>query len=84
MSRIYRGVMDLKATSYELHGRTAVITLDRPDRGNAWTGRMDTEYRWLLDRADKDPDVRVIVIAGGKKVAEVLGRRDTAAAEARE
>ena len=59
--------MDLKATSYELHGRTAVITLNRPDRGNAWTGRMDTEYRWLLDKADNDPGVRVIVITGAGK-----------------
>ncbi|MEM7094822.1 MAG: enoyl-CoA hydratase-related protein [Actinomycetota bacterium] len=56
--------MELKATSYELRGRTAVIFLDRPERGNAWTGRMDTEYRWLLDQADNDPDVRVIVVAG--------------------
>lgn len=56
--------MDLKATSYRLEGRTAVITLDRPDRGNAWTGRMDTEYRWLLREADQDPAVRVIVVNG--------------------
>lgn len=56
--------MDLKATSYEVRDRTAIITLDRPDRGNAWTGRMDTEYRWLLREADEDPGVRVIVIAG--------------------
>ena len=56
--------MDLKATSYEVRDRTAIITLDRPDRGNAWTGRMDTEYRWLLREADEDPGVRVIVVAG--------------------
>jgi len=56
--------MDLKATSYEVRDRTAIITLDRPDRGNAWTGRMDTEYRWLLREADEDPGVRVIVVHG--------------------
>jgi len=56
--------MELKTTAYEIQGRTAVITLNRPDRGNAWTGRLDTEYRWLLQQADTDPDVRVIVITG--------------------
>lgn len=56
--------MELHATSYDVHGRTAVITLDRPARGNAWTGRMDTEYRWCLDQADTDPSVRVIVVTG--------------------
>ena len=59
--------MELKATSYELRGRTAIITLDRPDRGNAWTGRVDTEYRWLLQQADDDPNVRVIVVRGAGK-----------------
>lgn len=56
--------MELKATSYELRERTAVITLNRPHRGNAWTGRMDTEYRWCLMEAESDPSVRAIVVTG--------------------
>lgn len=56
--------MELKATTYEIAGRTAIITLNRPHRGNAWTGRVDTEYRWLLAQAEADEQVRVIVIAG--------------------
>lgn len=59
--------MELHATSYAVEGRTAVITLDRPHRGNAWTGKMDTEYRWCLDQADTDPNVRVIVVTGAGK-----------------
>jgi enoyl-CoA hydratase/carnithine racemase len=70
---IYGDAVELKATAYELHGRTAVITLHRPERGNAWTGRMDTEYRWLLDQADNDPAVRVIVITGAGKRFSVGG-----------
>lgn len=54
----------LSSVRYEIEGRTAVISLDRPHRNNAWTGRMDTEYRWCLDRADRDPAVRVIVVTG--------------------
>lgn len=59
--------MELKVTSYEVSDRIALITLDKPARGNGWTGRMDTEYRWLLKRADDDPGVRVIVVNGAGK-----------------
>jgi len=56
--------MILKTTSYSVRDRIGWIMLNRPDRGNAWTGRMDTEYRWLLNQADNDPQVRVIVVGG--------------------
>ncbi|MEQ8858270.1 MAG: enoyl-CoA hydratase-related protein [Pseudomonadales bacterium] len=56
--------MELKATDYAVDGVCAVITLNRPERLNAWTGRMHTEYRWCLARADADPAVRVIVVSG--------------------
>ncbi len=56
--------MDLKATRYEITDGVAVVTLARPKRRNAWTGRMHTEYRWILREADRDPAVRVIVITG--------------------
>jgi 2-(1,2-epoxy-1,2-dihydrophenyl)acetyl-CoA isomerase len=42
----------------------ATITLDRPDRLNAWTGRMDAEYRAALAAAEDDPGVRVVVVTG--------------------
>jgi len=42
----------------------AVVRLDRPDRRNAWGGRMSVEYRWALYHADTDPSVRVIVLTG--------------------
>lgn len=56
--------MELKATRYDREGAAAVITLARPKRRNAWTGRMHTEYRWCLARAEADPDVRVTVVTG--------------------
>ncbi len=49
---------------YEVADRVATVTLDRPHRLNAWTGRMHTEYRWCLDRAERDPGVRVVVVTG--------------------
>ena len=54
----------LKATRYEVRHAIATITLHRPERMNAWTGRMHTEYRSLLSRAAADSSVRVIVVTG--------------------
>jgi enoyl-CoA hydratase/carnithine racemase len=56
--------LTLKATAYDVDGEVAVITLDRPERMNAWTGRMHTEYRHCLAEADADPGVRVVVVTG--------------------
>jgi enoyl-CoA hydratase/carnithine racemase len=56
--------MELKATRYEVADRIATITLHRPHRRNAWTGRMHTEYRWAVAEAEADPDVRVIIVTG--------------------
>lgn len=56
--------MELKATRYEVDEGIATVTLARPKRRNAWTGRMHTEYRWILEQADNDPAVRVIVVTG--------------------
>lgn len=56
--------LDFKATLYAVEDQIATITLNRPHRSNAWTGHMHTEYRALLDRADTDPDVRVIIVTG--------------------
>jgi enoyl-CoA hydratase/carnithine racemase len=56
--------VELKATRYAVADRVATITLDRPHRLNAWTGRMHAEYRWSLAQADQDPHVRAIVVTG--------------------
>ena len=57
--------MDLKVVRYEVgDDGVAVVTLSRPDRLNAWTGRMHAEYRWVLAEAERDPRVRAIVVTG--------------------
>ncbi len=55
---------ELKVTRYEVGDRVATITLHRPERLNAWTGRMHAEYRFLLQHAADDEAVRVIVVTG--------------------
>jgi enoyl-CoA hydratase/carnithine racemase len=56
--------MELKVVRYGVAERVATITLARPERLNAWTGRMHAEYRWALSQAADDEAVRVIVVTG--------------------
>jgi enoyl-CoA hydratase/carnithine racemase len=57
--------VDLKVvrTSTDADG-VATVVLSRPERLNAWTGRMHAEYRWVLARAEADDSVRAIVVTG--------------------
>jgi enoyl-CoA hydratase len=49
---------------YEVTGRVARITLDRPERGNGITARLVSELVACVERADLDPAVHVMVLAG--------------------
>jgi enoyl-CoA hydratase/carnithine racemase len=42
----------------------ATITLNRPDRLNAWTGVMNEELAAALEKAEADDGVRVVVLTG--------------------
>ncbi len=56
--------LELKATRYAVAQGIATVTLHRPDRLNAWTGRMHHEYRWCIDQAERDPAVRAVIVTG--------------------
>ena len=49
---------------YAQSSGVATLTLNRPERLNAWTPALSTRYFDLLERADDDPSVRVIVVTG--------------------
>jgi enoyl-CoA hydratase/carnithine racemase len=50
--------------AFEVDGHVATITLDRPDRLNAFTVTMQQEICAALDEVDADPEVRVVVVTG--------------------
>lgn len=56
--------LELKTTKWHVDDGIATLTLSRPNSHNAWTGRMHTELRHLLDVGESDPDVHVIIITG--------------------
>jgi len=49
---------------YEVDGPVARITLDRPERGNGITQAMPRELAACVERANLDPEVHVIALAG--------------------
>ena len=56
--------MGYEQIAYEVADGVATITLDRPDRLNAFTVQMQQELCAAFDEVDADPDVRVLVITG--------------------
>jgi enoyl-CoA hydratase len=57
----------LETMTYEVTGRIARITLNRPDRGNGITGAMSRELADCVERADCDPEVHVMALSGNGK-----------------
>src|SRR2546425_13219490 len=49
---------------YDVADGIATVTLNRPDRLNAWTGVMETEVRAAMRAASDDDKVRVVVLTG--------------------
>jgi enoyl-CoA hydratase/carnithine racemase len=56
--------MEFEEIRYEVADRVLTITLNRPDRLNAFTGRMGKELIEAFDRADADDDVRAVIVTG--------------------
>ncbi len=56
--------MDYTEIVYGVDERIATITLDRPERMNAFTPTMQAEMIDAFDRIDADDDVRVVIVTG--------------------
>jgi enoyl-CoA hydratase len=67
---------------YQRDGALALLTLDRPAKLNAINAAMIAQLHAALDRAEADPAVRAIVIAGAGRAFS--GGFDLASADGRE
>jgi enoyl-CoA hydratase/carnithine racemase len=56
--------MEYKEVILEISDKIATITLNRPDKLNAWTFLMETEYRHAMATAEESDEVRVIIVTG--------------------
>ncbi|MGI9184806.1 MAG: crotonase/enoyl-CoA hydratase family protein [Solirubrobacteraceae bacterium] len=73
--------MEFEQIRTEVSDQVLTITLNRPERLNAWTARMGQELRDAFDRADTDDGVRAVVITGAGRGfcagADLAGGGDT-------
>src|SRR6476469_8320616 len=56
--------MEYEQIRSERRGEVQLLTIDRPDRLNAWTPRMSEELWDAIELANHDPDVGAIVMTG--------------------
>ena len=56
--------MSFEQITADLSDGVLTITLNRPERLNAWTAQMGQEMRAAFDRADADDDVRAVIVTG--------------------
>ncbi|MGB0111848.1 MAG: crotonase/enoyl-CoA hydratase family protein [Ilumatobacteraceae bacterium] len=65
--------MEYEEILYEVAEGIATVTLHRPERMNAFTGRMMYEVIDAFDRIDADDDVRVVIVTGSGERAFCAG-----------
>jgi enoyl-CoA hydratase/carnithine racemase len=59
--------MQYETIEYETADGIATVTLNRPDKMNAYTATMGREIVEAFKAADQDPDVRVVIMTGAGK-----------------
>ena len=65
------GRLRTETVLYEVERGIGLLTLNRPDHRNAWTVRMAIELDEVLADANRDDDVRVVVVTGAGSVFSV-------------
>ena len=56
--------MDFEQIAYEVRGTTAIVTLNRPERRNALSGKLLRELNAALKEADEYNPVHCVVLRG--------------------
>ena len=59
--------MNFETIKYEVKDKILIITLNRPDRLNAFTGQMMNDLISAFDSASNDDEVRVVIVTGEGK-----------------
>lgn len=68
--------MSFETLRYEIADRILILTLNRPERMNAFTARMADELIDAFDKADADDSIKVVIVTGaGAKLGFVFAGR---------
>ena len=80
--------MNYNAILYEVEENILTITLNRPEKLNAFNKEMQDDLIDAIDRADKDDDIKAIIVTGAGRGfcagADLSAGKDTFNMEARE
>lgn len=80
--------MSYEAILFEVADEVATVTLNRPERLNAWNDTMAAELRDAMARCDEDDGIRAVVVTGAGRAfcagADMESGGDTFAARRRE
>jgi len=55
---------ELETIRYEVSDHILTLTMNRPERLNAFNGAMGRDFQTALDAADVDDDIRVVIVTG--------------------
>lgn len=73
--------MEYEQIIYDVEDHIATVTLNRPDKLNAFTGTMMNEMIDAFDQSDADDDVRAVVVTGAGRAycagADLAGGGET-------
>ncbi len=77
------GFVNYQDIKYVVDDRVAIVTLNRPERMNAFGQQLRTEFPDAVARADADPDVRVVIVtgAGGRAFSTGYDQKESAQSE---
>ncbi len=70
--------MDYEAIRFEVRGSVVLLTLDRPERLNAFSLRMSEEFMDAVERIRRDHALRVLVLTGAGRAFSAGGDIRTA------
>ncbi len=56
--------MSFEQIQFEIHDGVGLITLNRPERMNAWTYQMSDELTSVIEQCNDDPEVGAMVMTG--------------------
>ena len=72
--------MSFEQINFEIKGRVGLVTINRPEKLNAWTGTMSRELSQAMGECDANDDVRAVVVTGAGRAfcagADISGGAD--------
>src|ERR1700754_183547 len=75
--------MAYETVLYDVTDHICTITLNRPEKLNAWTHQMHLDLKHAMHEAGRDPDVRAIILTGAGRgfcaAADMSGLQATGA-----